>query len=113
MTATQPTTIEGISFGPLDVPLIEPFAIATGAQPTAHNVLVELRLADGTRGYGEAAPFPAFNGETQDSALAAVEAARPLVEGRDVQAWRPISTALRDRIGAAGSARCATLAPRW
>jgi L-alanine-DL-glutamate epimerase-like enolase superfamily enzyme len=104
---TIPTTITALRVEPLDIPLITPFGIAGGAQEAARNLLVTLELADGTRGYGEAAPFPAFNGETQASALAAVEAARPLVEGADVRAWRPLAAALRAAIGPAGSARCA------
>jgi L-alanine-DL-glutamate epimerase-like enolase superfamily enzyme len=87
--------------------LLAPFGIAGGAQEVARNLLVWVELQDGTRGYGEAAPFPAFNGETQASALAAVESARQLVEGQDVRAWRGIALKLREQIGDAGSARCA------
>lgn len=103
----SPTTIRALSAAPLDIPLLAPFGIAGGAQEVARNLLVTVELADGTRGYGEAAPFPAFNGETQASAAAALEAARPIVEGADVRAWRPLAAALRDAIGPAGSARCA------
>lgn len=102
-----PTTIRALHVEQLDIPLHTPFGIAGGAQEVARNLLVALELADGTWGYGEAAPFPAFNGETQASARAAVEAARVLVEGADVREWRPIARALREQIGAAGSARCA------
>lgn len=103
----HPTTITNLRFRPLDVPLIEPFAIATGAQAWAQNVLVELELADGTRGYGEAAPFPAVTGETQESTLAALESLRPLVVGREVRAWRVLAAALRAADPAAAAARCA------
>ncbi len=102
-----PTTIRALTVERLDIPLHAPFGIAGGAQDVARNLLVTLELADGTRGYGEAAPFPAFNGETQASALAALEAVRSQVEGADVREWRPIAAALRATIGAAGSARCA------
>ena len=50
---------------PLDVVLREPFGIATGAQLVAEIALVTLVLDDGTAGLGEAAPFPAVNGETR------------------------------------------------
>jgi L-alanine-DL-glutamate epimerase-like enolase superfamily enzyme len=103
----SPTTIRALRAEPLDIPLLTPFGIAGGAQEVARNLLVTVELADGTRGYGEAAPFPAFNGETQASAAAAVEAARPLVEDADARAWRPLAASLRDAIGGAGSARCA------
>lgn len=55
----------------LDVAMKKAFGIAGGAQEHARNVLVEVVLGDGTRGWGEGAPFPAFNGETQEQALAA------------------------------------------
>lgn len=102
-----PTTIRALSVERLDIPLHAPFGISGGAQDVARNLLVTVELADGTRGYGEAAPFPAFNGETQESAAAAVELARPHVEGADARAWRVLARALRDTIGGAGSARCA------
>jgi L-alanine-DL-glutamate epimerase-like enolase superfamily enzyme len=106
MPATIDTTITDIRFAVLDVPLIEPFAIATGAQPTAHNVLVELCLADGTRGYGEAAPFPAVTGETQTSTLAALDALRPLLLGHTVQQWRLLAAEMKQAEGKAAAARC-------
>ncbi len=107
MAATAPTTISDIRFARLDVPLIEPFAIATGAQPVAQNVLVELRLADGTRGYGEAAPFPAVTGETQSTTLEALAALRPLVLGADVRQWRLLAETMKAQYYGAAAARCA------
>src|SRR4051794_34772811 len=88
---TSPTTIRVLSVETLDIPLHTPFGIAGGAQDLARNLLATVELADGTRGYGEAAPFPAFNGETQDLARAAIEIARGTVEGADVREWRLIS----------------------
>jgi L-alanine-DL-glutamate epimerase-like enolase superfamily enzyme len=104
---TAPTTIRTLSVERLDIPLFAPFGISGGAQDIARNLLVSVELADGTRGYGEAAPFPAFNGETQESARAAIEATRPAILGADVREWRTIAAYLRGRIGEAGSARCA------
>ncbi|HNP71473.1 MAG TPA: dipeptide epimerase [Kouleothrix sp.] len=102
-----PTTIRSLAARPLDIPLHTPFGIAGGAQDLARNLLVTVELADGTRGYGEAAPFPAYNGETQAIASAAIEAAASLVEGADVREWRRVAVALRGAIGPIGSAQCA------
>lgn len=101
------TTIRSLGVAALDIPLHTPFGIAGGAQDLARNLLVTVELADGTRGYGEAAPFPAFNGETQVLAQAAVEAATTLIEGADVREWRRLAQALRSAIGPVGSAQCA------
>jgi L-alanine-DL-glutamate epimerase-like enolase superfamily enzyme len=104
---STPTTIRALSVETLDIPLHTPFGIAGGAQDLARNLLATVELADGTRGYGEAAPFPAFNGETQDLARAAIETARSTVEGADAREWRLIAARLHDAIGPVGSAQCA------
>jgi L-Ala-D/L-Glu epimerase len=102
-----PTTIRTLSVETLDIPLFVPFGISGGAQDLARNLLVAVELADGTRGYGEAAPFQAYNGETQDAARAAVDAARASVEGADAREWRRLAGAVREAIGPVGSAQCA------
>lgn len=93
---------------PLDIPLFVPFGISGGAQAVANNVLVTLELADGTRGYGEAAPLPPYNGETQAGALAVLHAAGAAFIGRTVEDWRTAALKFRARGGAGcGSAQCA------
>ena len=77
----EPIAIRRLAAEPLDLPLRVPFGIAGGAQDVARNVLVRLELADGTLGLGEAAPFPAYNGETQAQALAALRAAEEWLRG--------------------------------
>ncbi|WP_394827470.1 dipeptide epimerase [Pendulispora albinea] len=101
-----PTTVRRLEVHDLNVTLREPFGISGGTQDAVRNLLVVAELTDGTLGYGEAAPLPAFNGETQDVARAAIESVRSTVEGSDVREWRAIADALRvaTRVG---SARCA------
>jgi L-alanine-DL-glutamate epimerase-like enolase superfamily enzyme len=91
----------------LDVPLKEPFGIASGAQEVAENLLVELRTDDGTLGIGEAAPFPAFNSETRAGAEAALEGARSALIGLEVERWRAASDVARHALAQAPSALCA------
>jgi L-Ala-D/L-Glu epimerase len=102
-----PTTIRKLTVAPLDIPLHKPFGIAGGAHPVAANALVRAVLEDGTVGYGEAAPLPAFNGETQAQAIAAVSAAFVAVEGADARRFRPIAEAVRRLAGGSGAAQCA------
>jgi L-Ala-D/L-Glu epimerase len=101
-----PTRVASVEVADLNIALREPFGIATGAQHAARNLLVTVRLEGGAVGYGEAAPFPAFNGETQEQARAAIVASRSAVEGRDARAWRAIAEAVRVASGGVGSARC-------
>ncbi len=86
-----PTTIVALSAEPLDVPLLEPFTIATGRSTSARNALVRVRLSNGVEGIGEAAPFPPSGGETQETALAAIAGMLPLLEGHDVTQWRTLA----------------------
>jgi len=82
-------SIANVQATALDIELTEPFGIATGAQHTAANALVTLTLSDGTTGTGEAAPFPAVNGETQRAVLSALSAASSSLSGLDALRWRP------------------------
>lgn len=89
-------TITDLSFAPFDVELREPFGIATGAQLVARNVIVRLRLDDGSEGLGEAAPFPAVNGETQAQALAALPAAAAALRGQSASRYRHTAALARE-----------------
>ena len=92
---------------PLDIPLVRPFGISGGAQHVAANVLLGIVLENGVRGWGEGAPFPAFNGETQEQALAACHAAEPLIAGVDVTESDALSERLWSQCGGSPSAICA------
>lgn len=104
---SPPEAIVDLRFRPLDVPLLEPFGIATGAQHVARNVLVELELGDGTVGLGEAAPFPAVNGETQEQVLAALPAVVPRLLGLDAFRYRIVSEVAREVLSTTPSALAA------
>ncbi|MGZ6390101.1 MAG: dipeptide epimerase [Ktedonobacterales bacterium] len=103
----SPTTITRLSAEPLDLPLIEPFTIATGRVTAARNVLVRVTLADGSEGMGEAAPLPPSGGETQETALAAVHGMIALVEGYDAARWRAVSSTLEASFEHQATARAA------
>lgn len=90
-----------------DVELTEPFGIATGAQVLAQNALVELELESGQRGLGEAAPFPAVNGETQADALAALAAVEGELVGYRESDASALSASALARLEAAPSALAA------
>ena len=102
----SPSQIVSVSFQPLNLPLLEPFAIATGAQYKVENVVVQVRLADGTTGLGEAAPFPAVSGETQESTLAVLQELEAYLLQKDVKNWRSLATSLAGLASEAPAARC-------
>jgi L-Ala-D/L-Glu epimerase len=98
------TTIVDVRVQPLNVELLEPFGIATGAQVMARNVLVQLTLENGVCGLGEAAPFEAVSGETQQLVLQQFDEAHRLLIGRDVHEFRNISAALWEAWGSVPTA---------
>lgn len=100
------TQIAEFSVSPLDLPLKAPFGIASGALTAAANLLVRVELHGGVVGYGEAAPFPAFNGETRPRVLAALLSAREHVLGANVRHWRKFARELAGVLPS-GAARCA------
>jgi L-alanine-DL-glutamate epimerase-like enolase superfamily enzyme len=85
---SSPSSIVAIDQQALDFGLNEPFGISGGVSERARIAVVQLRLADGTLGLGEAAPLPAYNGETLEDALSVIEAGRALLIGQDARAWR-------------------------
>jgi L-Ala-D/L-Glu epimerase len=100
--------IKAVEATPLDIPLHVPFGISGGAQAVANNVLVTVQLDDGTLGYGEAAPLPPYNGETQGDALTVMAAARRWLIGADASRWRELGAQLAAQaVIKSGSARCA------
>ncbi len=81
------TTIRSVIVEPLNIPLLEPFTIATGSVSEARNVLITITLYDGSVGYGESAPFPPSTGESQETALAAAQGCATL----NAAYWRALS----------------------
>ncbi len=104
---SSPTTIVAVRSSRLDIPLVEPFTIATGSQAIAHNVLVEVTLAGGVVGYGEASPFAAVTGETQESGLAALGELAGDIRGEDARCWRALAAGMKERHLREAAARCA------
>ncbi|MFC6996561.1 dipeptide epimerase [Rufibacter roseus] len=103
MSATQ---IAAVRFQPLNLPLLEPFAIATGTQYNVENVVVQIELKDGTTGLGEAAPFPAVSGETQESTLLVLQELEKHLLQKDVKNWRTLAKELDQLAPQAPAARC-------
>src|SRR5437588_8986071 len=89
------TTIRSVTVEPLNIPLLEPFTIATGTTTEARNVLITITLEDGSVGYGESTPFSPSTGETQETALAAARGCAELLKSKDAAHWRNLSKLLR------------------
>jgi L-alanine-DL-glutamate epimerase-like enolase superfamily enzyme len=104
---TSAAIVTKVQVEALDLPLIEPFKIATGVFSAANSVLVRLTLADGTVGLGEGSPSLSSGGETAATMLAAAREMAPLVQGSDAARWRPTAELLSTQFYAQSCARAA------
>lgn len=103
----QTQVVEQIDCWPIDAPLTDPFVVASGSRTVAENLFIRLTLSDGTRGYGEAAPFPEVGGETRVASLAAVTHLARTMLGHPVDQFKNIAKRLRDQAPGQPAARCA------
>jgi len=99
-------TIRKVEFWPVDVPITDPFVVATGARTIAENVFLRVTLSNGAQGYGEAAPFPEVGGETRDSCLTALCRICKAVLGRSSARYKEIGLWLSEQALAHPAARC-------
>ena len=99
-------TITHIELCPLDLPLTDPFVVATGQLQVAQNAFVRLTLHDGTIGYGEIAPFPAMTGEDRESSLKKARILGKHLLGQSTLHYQRLSHELSERAPDAPSARC-------
>jgi L-alanine-DL-glutamate epimerase-like enolase superfamily enzyme len=98
--------IRRIEFWPVDVPITDPFVVATGARTVAENVFLRVTLANGAQGYGEAAPFPEVGGETRASCLTSLFQLSRAILGRSASDYKQIGQDLSEQAPAHPAARC-------
>lgn len=84
---------------PLQAPLIQPFRTALGSHGTLDNLLFILTLADGTKGYGEAAVATHITGETLGATRRNLQSAGHWLIDKDVRDVWHISATLHERWG--------------
>jgi len=91
---------------PVDIPITDPFVVATGARVVAENIFVRLTLHDGTQGYGESAPFPEVGGETRDSSLTTLRQLAPTLIGASAGHYALRATEMAQTMPSHPAARC-------
>lgn len=111
-TIDSPTTSGGrdrimkIEMWPIDVPITDPFVVATGQRLVAENILVRLTLTGGAVGYGEMAPFPEVGGERRDSCLKAAQQLAAVMLGAFATHYHAIARTMFEMAAAHPAARC-------
>ena len=95
-----------VEFWPLDIPITDPFVVATGARTVAENVFLRVTLANGAQGYGEAAPFPEVGGETRESCLIALHQLGKAILGCSAARYQDVGRFLSEQACIYPAARC-------
>ena len=90
----------------MDVPITDPFVVATGVRTIAENVFLRVTLANGAQGYGEAAPFPEVGGETRESCLIALHQLAKAVLDHTAAGYKEIGLWLSGQALTHPAARC-------
>lgn len=90
--------IKDCSVSILRAELIQPFRTALGTHDSLENVLFSLTLADGSKGYGEAAVATHITGETVDETRRNLEQVGPTLIGRDADDYLNLSGELHERL---------------
>ncbi|TKS61558.1 MAG: dipeptide epimerase [Nitrospira sp.] len=98
--------IKHVTFWPIDIPITDPFVVATGARVVAENVFARITLIDGTCGYGEAAPFPEVGGEDRESCLNSLARLAHSLIGQSVQDYRTLAHHMAELASTQPAARC-------
>ncbi len=99
-------TITKVEFWPIDVPITDPFVVATGARVMAQNVFVRVTLKNGAQGHGEAAPFPEVGGEDRDACLAAMKQLGKMLLDQSASEFKTIAELLKEMAPTHPAARC-------
>ena len=109
-TPQKPTSsrdqIVKIEFWPVDIPITDPFVVATGARVVAENIFVRITLHDGTQGYGESAPFPEVGGETRDSCLTTLRQLAATLIGESAGCYALLAAEMAQTAPSHPAARC-------
>jgi len=98
--------ITQISFWPIDIPITDPFVVATGTRLVAENVVVWVTLQSGAQGYGEMAPFPEVGGEDRTACLSAAHDLGKALLGHSAAQHIRVAHTLREMAPTFPAVRC-------
>jgi L-alanine-DL-glutamate epimerase-like enolase superfamily enzyme len=89
-------TIVDLAASPLNIPLKAPFVVATARLDAVENVIIRVKLSDGSVGWGEASTLPPITVENQQLALSAVESAAEWIPGLRAGEWKSIASRMHE-----------------
>lgn len=98
--------IVSVDVKPVRVELSDPFVISRGAVSSAALAYVRVKLAGGTEGFGEIAPFTALTGETLARSMATAKEVSTLLLGCSSADWESLGAILHTVAAGEPAARC-------
>jgi L-alanine-DL-glutamate epimerase-like enolase superfamily enzyme len=105
--STAPDTITKIEMWPVDLPITDPFMVATGHLLVARNVFVRIQLRSGAVGYGEMAPFPEVGGQDRAGCQRAGTELAKITLGVSASQYGHLADVFQERVPDSAAARCA------
>lgn len=106
MSSVDHMVVDKIEIWLVDIPLRDPFVVATGQLATAQNLFVRVTLDGGMTGYGEISPFPDVTGEDRASSLAAAKELAQTVLGQSASHYRKFAGIFQEIAPSYPAARC-------
>jgi L-alanine-DL-glutamate epimerase-like enolase superfamily enzyme len=107
MSTQDQDTIIKVEMWPIDVPLTDPFVVATGHLLVARNVFVRIQLQSGAVGYGEVAPFPEVGGQDRAGCQHAATQLAKIALGVPASQYSHLAAVFQERAPDSAAARCA------
>ena len=106
MTQADQTTITKIQLWTLNIPITDPFVVATGQLTTAQNIFIQVTLRDGSIGFGEIAPFTDLTGETVSDSLKTAESLATPLLGTPAINYRKAAQQFQEQVPNFPATRC-------
>ena len=106
MNSENRSIIHKVEIWQVDIPLTDPFVVATGELGSAQNLFVRITLRDGHVGYGEIAPFPDVTGEDLATSFATAKKLGKASLGQSAIHYRKLARVFQEMAPTQPAARC-------
>ena len=106
MHSDERLAIQRIEIWPVNIPLTDPFIVATGELGSVQNLFVRATLRNGSVGYGEIAPFQDVTGEDRASSFAMAKKMAMAALGQSAGHYRRLAKVFQEIAPRHPAARC-------
>jgi L-alanine-DL-glutamate epimerase-like enolase superfamily enzyme len=106
MNSDDQLTVHKVEIWPVDIPLTDPFVVATGELGSVQNLFIRITLQNGFVGYGEIAPFPDITGEDRASSFAMAKELAKAALGQSATHYRRLGKGFQEIAPSHPAARC-------